>query len=112
VGARRSDALRSGLEDVDGERLPRSELSPGIPGAVVYNDFRQQRRAPLLRGQQRDRGGFRRAPLLIELTARGAPQSEGLAGALAFLDQGHAWIVQGFTDITTPEMHDLWKRKQ
>jgi uncharacterized protein (TIGR04255 family) len=48
---------------------------------------------------------------VLQLTARGAPQGEGLAGALAFLDKGHEWIVRGFTDITTPEMHDLWKRK-
>jgi uncharacterized protein (TIGR04255 family) len=49
---------------------------------------------------------------VLQLTARGAPQGEGLTGALAFLDQGHEWIVRGFTDITPPEMHALWKRKQ
>ena len=49
---------------------------------------------------------------VLQLTARGAPQGEGLAGALALLDKGHEWIVRGFTDITTREMHALWKRKQ
>jgi len=51
-------------------------------------------------------------PYVLQLTARGAPQGEGFAGALAFLQRGHEWIVRAFTDITTPEMHRLWKRKQ
>jgi uncharacterized protein (TIGR04255 family) len=49
---------------------------------------------------------------VLQLTARGAPLGEGLAGALAFLDLGRQWIVRGFTDITTKAMHDLWKRKK
>ncbi len=47
---------------------------------------------------------------VLQLTARGAPDTNGLAGALAFLDRGREWIVRAFADITTPEMHQAWKR--
>ncbi len=49
---------------------------------------------------------------VLQLIARGAPEGEGLAGALAFLDRGREWIVRAFTDITRPEMHKQWKRIQ
>ena len=50
----------------------------------------------------------------LQLIARGAPTAEqpGLPGVLAFLDQGHVWIVRTFTDITTKEMHVEWKRRR
>jgi uncharacterized protein (TIGR04255 family) len=78
--------------------------------------MRDERSAPLGRLHVSMQSHYKvsdQAPLyVLQLTARGAPQGEGLEGALTFLDQGHAWIVRGFTDITTSEMHDLWKRKQ
>jgi uncharacterized protein (TIGR04255 family) len=46
----------------------------------------------------------------LELTARGAPQGEGIDGALRFLDLGHGWVVRGFTAVTTPQMHTKWGR--
>lgn len=44
----------------------------------------------------------------LQLIARGAPIAEqpGLSGVLAFLDQGHVWIVRTFTDITTNRHHN------
>lgn len=48
----------------------------------------------------------------LNMTARGAVVDRTLAGALAFLDQAHSWIVVGFADVTTPEMHKLWERTQ
>jgi uncharacterized protein (TIGR04255 family) len=52
------------------------------------------------------------APLYaLTLIGRGAPEGEGLAGALTFLDRAHEWIVEGFTSITTPEMHRVWERQ-
>jgi hypothetical protein len=44
------------------------------------------------------------------LTARGQPLGTGLAGVLEFLDLGREWIVTGFDELTTPEMHRLWGR--
>jgi uncharacterized protein (TIGR04255 family) len=48
--------------------------------------------------------------LQLTLTARGKPDSSSLDGILNFFDLGHEWIVQGFTDLTTAEMHQLWRR--
>jgi uncharacterized protein (TIGR04255 family) len=51
------------------------------------------------------------APLLrFELTARGLPEGDGLDGVLAFMDRAHEHIVRGFTELTTPEMHSVWRR--
>ena len=51
------------------------------------------------------------AMYVLTLTARGAPQGEGLDGAFSFLDTGRRWIVKGFTAITTTDMHEIWGRK-
>ncbi len=48
----------------------------------------------------------------LNLTARGKPNSSELQDILEWLDLGHRWIVNGFTDFTTPEMHRAWKRKE
>jgi uncharacterized protein (TIGR04255 family) len=48
--------------------------------------------------------------LLMNLTARGAPLGEGISGAFDFFDLGHEWIVKGFAELTTAEMHDAWER--
>jgi len=49
---------------------------------------------------------------IINLTARGAPEGEGLEGALTFLNRGREWIVQGFADLTTPEAQEIWGRNE
>jgi uncharacterized protein (TIGR04255 family) len=46
--------------------------------------------------------------ILLQLFARGAPIGSGLAGALAFLDLGHDWLVRAFKSVTTPEFHHEW----
>jgi uncharacterized protein (TIGR04255 family) len=51
------------------------------------------------------------SPILsMNLTARGAPIGEGIEGAFAFFDLGRRWIVKGFADLTTPDMHRVWER--
>jgi hypothetical protein len=47
---------------------------------------------------------------VLTLTARGRPIGAGTDGVLAFLDSGREWIVRGFADLTTTEMHQIWKR--
>jgi uncharacterized protein (TIGR04255 family) len=49
---------------------------------------------------------------LLELTARGRPDGEGLDGVMKFLDKGHEWIVKGFTSITSETMHERWGLKK
>ena len=48
--------------------------------------------------------------LVLTLTARGSPIGEGIDGAFAFLDLGREWIVRGFAELTTTEMHRVWER--
>lgn len=49
--------------------------------------------------------------IFLQLAARGRPLGEGLEGVRAFVDLGRRWIVEGFADITTPDMHDAWGRR-
>jgi uncharacterized protein (TIGR04255 family) len=46
----------------------------------------------------------------LTLTARGRPSSGGTDAILGWLDLGHEWVVNGFADLTTSEMHRLWER--
>ena len=46
----------------------------------------------------------------LNLTARGAPLTEGIEGAFSFFDLGRKWIVKGFEDLTTPDMQRTWER--
>ena len=46
--------------------------------------------------------------LQLNLTARGAPVSSKTEDVFNWLDLGRKWIVQGFTDFTTDEMHREW----
>lgn len=49
------------------------------------------------------------APIfMLNLTARGAPRSNDVAGALSFMDMGRRTIVTAFKSITTTEMHVHW----
>lgn len=48
--------------------------------------------------------------LALNLTARGGPIGEGTEGAFAFFDLARKWIVKGFVDLTTPDMHRAWER--
>lgn len=47
----------------------------------------------------------------LQMTARGKPASNQLDDLLGWLDLGHEWIVNGFTDFTTQYMHTIWGRK-
>lgn len=46
--------------------------------------------------------------LVLTLTARGSPFDEGINGAFDFFDLGREWIVKGFLDLTTKDMHRAW----
>lgn len=48
--------------------------------------------------------------LRVDLTARGVPHEQSISSALAWIDEGHEWIVRGFASLTRPEMHQQWKR--
>lgn len=50
--------------------------------------------------------------LQLQLTARGMPRSGNAQDLMAWMDLGHEWIVKGFADASTPEMHNIWGRKE
>ena len=49
--------------------------------------------------------------LQLNLTARGAPSSSQTEDVFQWLDLGRKWIVNGFTDFVTLEMHKRWGRE-
>ncbi len=48
--------------------------------------------------------------LQLTLTARGRPGGSSLENIVDWFDLGHEWVVRGFADITTREMHAAWGR--
>jgi uncharacterized protein (TIGR04255 family) len=52
-----------------------------------------------------------RPVLQLTLIARGAPTSESLESVSEFLDLGRDHIVRQFAAMTTPAMHQRWRRK-
>lgn len=48
--------------------------------------------------------------LIIELTARGKPNSSQLDDIVEWFELGHQWIVKGFTSFTGKQMHQIWER--
>lgn len=54
-----------------------------------------------------------KVPLLVlELTARGTDGLEDKKSYRKWFDTAHEWIVRGFTDLTTPELHKIWEREK
>ena len=51
------------------------------------------------------------APVVVlNLTARGLPRSDGRSEIWTWFDLAHEWIVRGFTDLTGGEFHQRWGR--
>jgi hypothetical protein len=51
-------------------------------------------------------------PLLtLALTARCRPASEGIDDIMDVLDLGREYVVRGFSDLTTPAMHERWGKR-
>jgi uncharacterized protein (TIGR04255 family) len=49
--------------------------------------------------------------LVFELKARGINESESKGTIREWFDLAHEWIVEGFTDLTTPEIQGIWERE-
>jgi len=49
--------------------------------------------------------------LQLSLTVRGRPTSGRLGDVLSWMDEARKAIVLTFVDLTTPRMHQLWKRR-
>lgn len=49
--------------------------------------------------------------IVFTLSARGRPDSDQAQDILRWMDDARAWVVTSFAELTTPEMHRLWKRR-
>ena len=49
---------------------------------------------------------------LFELTARGIGENENKNMIREWFDVAHEWIVRGFTELTTSEVHLIWEREK
>lgn len=49
--------------------------------------------------------------LQLDVSATGRPTSSKTTDLLEWLDKGREWVVKGFADFTTQEMHRKWRRK-
>lgn len=53
-----------------------------------------------------------KVPLLVlELKTQGISESLDEASIREWFDLAHKWIVQGFTDLTSPEIQKIWERE-
>lgn len=101
------DALLTGLTFHRGEHLP-------LPGDVEFSSHYNMTEGSGARGRlhvdARTVSDGLGAPHLavMTLTARGAPLTPNLHGVLEFLDRGREWIVHGFDELTTTQMHVRW----
>ena len=46
---------------------------------------------------------------VLELKAKGTASSIKSEDIREWFNLAREWIVRGFTDLTTPEMHELWE---
>jgi uncharacterized protein (TIGR04255 family) len=49
---------------------------------------------------------------ILELKAIGLGPSNSKQDIIKWFDVAHKWIVKGFTDLTTPELHKFWEREE
>lgn len=49
--------------------------------------------------------------LVLELKTSGISESSNKEAIREWFDLSHEWIVQGFTDLTTPEIQKIWERE-
>lgn len=49
---------------------------------------------------------------ILDLTARGLPSATDASGLRQWFGEAREWIVRGFADLTSAEMHELWGREQ
>ncbi|MGH7335397.1 MAG: TIGR04255 family protein [Candidatus Rokuibacteriota bacterium] len=87
--------------------LPDPEMVVGLNVRYLMPDKKGRLHVAMQPAVRRDDGQL---ALQLTLTARGKPMSSRAEDVVAWLDMGHEWIVRGFTDLTTTEMHDLWGR--
>jgi uncharacterized protein (TIGR04255 family) len=114
---------RMPLRDASGAQCGLSHIFPwfaGLAGTTEDGVFTYRRRLlndggePVARlsfnmRYGTDEEGNREAQLF--LIVRGRPEESSIDGCLSFIDAARAVIVHTFTEITSPEAHRIWDRK-
>lgn len=91
--------------------LPEAEEIRLLRRFAMRDDTRQFRGRLTVSANPAFRKPDKHPLVVLTLTARGAPISPGIEGVLGFFDLGREWIVRGFVDLTTEEMHRIWGLK-
>ncbi len=52
-----------------------------------------------------------KAIIQLRLTATALAKSNDVEEICRWLDLGRSWVVNGFTDFTSPHMHEVWRRR-
>ncbi len=92
--------------------LPPGSFLPAINGIAWKITFPLPDHQGNLRAEMRPavRKADRQFLFVLELTARGTPPKRSLDECFGWFELAHEWIVRGFTDLTTEEMHKRWGR--
>ncbi len=95
----------------EGSRLPELDDARFATRYVINNDEGSPI-GRLLAMAEPATGENERPIIRFSLTARGAPSKPTVSAVSEFFDIGREAIVRGFTAMTTPTMHKIWKRKK
>jgi uncharacterized protein (TIGR04255 family) len=87
------------------------DMPIGFALNTVYAIADQQGRLHIS-GQPVIRHTDMREVIQLSVTAKTQIASNTPEAMREAIDLGHEWVVRGFTDFTSPEMHALWKRTQ
>jgi len=90
----------------EGRFLPRPE---SVSWQVVFPLPRDNGRL-IASLNQRARANDQKPVLVFELKVLGIGSTPEEDSVRSWFDNAHEWIVRGFTDLTTPAMHELWER--
>jgi uncharacterized protein (TIGR04255 family) len=86
---------------------------PALEGVQMVASFAKDQENTRLRVtlQHAIRNRDLREILQLTLSARGRPTGASSNDILAWMDSARAWVVQAFADVTTTDMHRIWKRR-
>jgi hypothetical protein len=97
-------------EDGTDHYLPKP-ASLAISGSIEFAPERGRLHFTVQHARRHADNDGEREVVLFTLLARGKPASGSNADVLAWMDMGHEWIVRGFSDLTSRQAHQLWKRR-
>jgi uncharacterized protein (TIGR04255 family) len=95
-----SDSFLSVPEDVEFRARYRMNDAEGRPLGRLYIAFQP--------GYRTTEG---KPIFVMNVIARGEPQSADSNAVFRLFDYEHDWIVRSFASITTSQMHEVWRRK-